>query len=188
VPAVWLIRHAPAAENIDGTFMGRLDAEPESAGLAAAAALAGTICADLVMCSPLRRAVLTAAALFPDQPITCDERLVERDLGSWQGRAKAHVRASEPAAFTERGTLDLRLTPPGGESWAALQARVRAVLDELAALPEDCRVALVAHNGVLRTARVLLGLVDVDAASRMTEPFARPDLVALDAGALAARR
>lgn len=164
--------------------MGQLDGEPDPDGLARAAALAGTIPADVVLCSPLRRATLTAAAIFPHQAVSLDHRLVERHLGDWQGRTKDEVRARQPEAYTEVGRLDLCTTPPGGESWAALQARVRDVLGEIAALPADRRVAIVAHNGVLRTARVLLGQVDVARASRMVEPFARPDLVVVDAAAL----
>ena len=166
--------------------MGQLDAEPDAAGLSEAARLAGTIAADVVLCSPLRRASRTAAAVFPELAVTLDARLMERHLGAWQGRPKADVRAQQPEVFTENGTLDLSVTPPGGEPLEAMQARVLEVLHEIAALPADCRVAIVAHNGVLRIARVLLGLVTVAQASRMTEPFARPQLVSVDAAALAA--
>ena len=166
--------------------MGQLDAEPDADGLAQAAQLAGTIEADMVLCSPLVRASRTAAAVFPEMAVTLDARLMERHLGAWQGRPKAEVRAQQPEVFTENGTLDLFVTPPGGEPLDAMQARVRAVLREIAGLPAECRVALVAHNGVLRIARVLLGHVTVAQASRMTEPFARPDLVVVEAAALAA--
>lgn len=184
MPEVWFIRHAPAAENIGGTFMGQLDPEPDAQALAEAAALTGTIAADVVLSSPLRRASLTATKLFPGHAITHDKRLQERHLGDWQGREKAQVRSERPDAFTERGTLDLQMTPPGGESWNDFEQRVRAVLLEIAACPADRRVALVSHNGVLRAARVLLGQVDVETASRMTEPFATPDLVVVDAASL----
>lgn len=180
VPAVWLIRHAPAAGNIGGTFMGRLDGEVDADGLVQAATLAGTIGADAVHASPLRRAALTAAAIFPGHAITHDERLAERHLGAWQGRVKTQVRRHQPEAFTATGTLDLRVTPPGGEPFEVLCTRVHAVLAELAARPTDERIAVVAHNGVLRTARVLLGLLSIDEASVTPERFAQPSLVQLD--------
>ena len=186
MPDVWLIRHAPARENLEGTFMGRLDGDPDPVGLQRAAALAGTIDARVVLSSPLRRAALTAAAIFPGHAIEHDERLAERHLGDWQGRAKAAVRAETPGAFTEAGTLDLRVTPPGGESFEDLRARVHAVLSDLAARPAQEPIAVVAHNAVLRTARILLGLTDVATASRTPEQFARPQLVVVDARALAA--
>ena len=50
--------------------------------------------------------------------------------------------------------------------------------------PGATTVALVAHNGVLRTARVLLGLLDVETASRTAERFAEPDRVAVTPGRL----
>lgn len=185
MPDLWLIRHAPAAGNIGGTFMGQLDAEPDPDGLRRAALLAGTVDAGVVLSSPLRRAALTASALFPGREVTLDPRLMERDLGAWQGRVKTDVAAERPDAFTPAGTLDLRVTPPGGESFAALQARVGAVLAEVAGRADGESVALVAHNGVLRTARVLLGLLDVETASSTPERFAEPERLRIDAAALA---
>ena len=182
---VWLIRHAPAAENIGGIFMGRRDGEPDRDGLRRAALLAGTIEADVVLSSPLRRAALTAQAMFPAHDVAYDPRLAERHLGQWEGRVKADIRRKHPEAFTEVGTLDLRLTPPGGESFDELRDRVAAVLRDIALRPPSERVAVVAHNGVLRTMRVLLGQLDVDEASRRTERFAEPDPVVVDARALA---
>lgn len=186
MPAVWLIRHAPAAGNIAGVYMGQRDGEPGAEGLVLAAALAGTVAADTVFTSPLRRAALTAAAIFPDHEIIDDVRLVERHLGDWQGCAKTQILAQQPEVFTSAGTLDLRATPPGGESLPALCARVHAVLSELAVRPDDERIAVVAHNGVLRIARVLLGLMEVDEASVMTEPYAEPARVSVDATTLRA--
>ena len=113
--------------------MGQLDAEPDADGLAQAAQLAGTIEADVVLCSPLRRASRTAAAVFPEMAVTLDARLMERHLGAWQGRPKAEVRAQQPEVFTENGTLDLFVTPPGGEPLRRrLHARVLEVLREIA--------------------------------------------------------
>lgn len=180
MPSLWLIRHAPAAGNVGGVFMGQVDAPPQAEGIATAAGLAGTVPADRVWASPLQRAAQTADVLFPDHDVVLDDRLMERHLGTWQGRVKDEVRAEQPSAFTTAGTLDLTVTPPGGESFDALQARVAAVLRDVAAVPEGEVVALVAHNGVLRTARVLLGLLDVATASATPERFAQPDLVAVD--------
>ncbi|WP_354699883.1 Phosphoserine phosphatase 1 [Paraconexibacter sp. AEG42_29] len=188
MPSLWLIRHAPAAGNLNGVFMGQLDGEPDVDGLAAAGALGGQVAADFIWSSPLRRAALTAAAIFPGRDVVHDDRLMERHLGSWQGRVKDEVRAERPDAFTDAGTLDLTITPPGGESLADLKTRVGAVLDAVAALPDGSTVALVAHNGVLRTARVLLGQMDVHEASRTPEKFASPARLTLDAPRLARLR
>ncbi|MCW2957527.1 MAG: phosphoglycerate mutase family protein [Solirubrobacterales bacterium] len=180
VPDVWFIRHAPAAGNLDGRFMGRLDVKVDAEGLTTAAALEGTVPAEVVISSPLRRAAHTAVAIFPDHDIRLDERLAERHFGAWQGREKAEVRADRPDAFTDAGTLDLTVTPPDGESLAELCTRVHAVLQELADGPPDAQVALVAHNAVLRSARILLGLLTVEQASVTPEPFARPSCVRVD--------
>lgn len=184
MPDVWLIRHAPAAGNLDGRFMGRLDVPVDPAGLTAARALEGTVLAAAVWSSPLRRAANTAVAIFPNHDIRLDDRLAERHFGDWQGRPKAEVRTERPDAFTAADTLDLRVTPPNGESLQDLAARVHAVLAEIAGGPEHEAVALVAHNAVLRTIRILLGLLDVEMASVTPEPFAQPALVRVTATTL----
>lgn len=148
------VRHAETVWNRERVFMGGLDVAPAADGLARAAALA--VPADRVFTSPLSRAARTAAALFPGVSVTADDRLRERGMGSWEGRAKDEVRREHPEAFPG-GHLDVTLTPPGGESLDDLVARVAAFLDDVAPLTCTARVVLVSHNGWIRAAQYLAG-------------------------------
>ncbi len=153
------VRHAETAWNRKKLFMGTLDV-PLAPG--ALDRLPPAIKADVVVCSPLTRARATAAALFPGREIVCDVRLRERHMGEWEGRSKADVRARHPELFPG-GHLDVRITPPSGESLAALLARVRSFLAELQ--PADGSgpsVVAVTHNGWIRAAQHVLGTAALD--------------------------
>jgi broad specificity phosphatase PhoE len=148
------IRHAETVWNRERVFMGALDIAPTAESLARAARL--RLDADHVLTSPLGRAARTAAAIFPGAPVTVDERLRERGMGVWEGRRKDEVRREYPADFPG-GHLDVTVTPPGGEDFDALLARVAAVLDEVAGPARTSRVVLVSHNGWIRAAQYLAG-------------------------------
>ncbi|MEK8088621.1 alpha-ribazole phosphatase [Thermithiobacillus plumbiphilus] len=96
-----------------------------------------------IYASPLQRCRLLAEALAPGR-VHCDARLMELNFGEWEG---------QPWDAIDRVALDhwaadfVHRAPPGGESFAQLQARC---LDFLVALPEDQDVLLVTHAGVIR--------------------------------------
>ncbi|MBY6003774.1 histidine phosphatase family protein [Salipiger bermudensis] len=146
-----LIRHAPADHG--GRLCGRTDVPallPEEDVMAPLRGwLAG--CSRLVS-SPAQRCVQTAEALFPKRAVAVDERLWEQDFGAHDG-----LRFSElpDLGVMDRETLAAHC-PPGGESFAAMAARVSPAL---MALAQEARaggpVAVVAHAG---TARAALGL------------------------------
>jgi broad specificity phosphatase PhoE len=108
--------------------------------------------------------------MFPDGEPVADARLAERSFGIWEGRQRAAVRASAPWAFTAAGHLRLDVTPPCGEPFELVCARVRDVIATVARLPPREHVFAVTHGGVLKTARYLLGL-SLEAASDGRERF-----------------
>ena len=136
---VFLIRHPPP--RIDpGVCYGRLDVDchaPESFAEDLRARLPAGIA---VYSSPLRRALRLARALSP--VVRVDARLAEMDFGTWEGRRWEEIGERETEAWA---TDILNFVLPGGESVAALRARV---LDFAATLKDDA--ALVTHAGVMR--------------------------------------
>jgi alpha-ribazole phosphatase len=158
---VVLIRHPrPLIE--PGICYGRLDiplhaeARDVIAGIAADPGLKGAAC---VWSSPaLRcRALADAISGILAVPVTLDQRLQELDFGAWEGRpwvtvARADLDrwAAEPASFA----------PPGGESGAALIARVRDFAAALHGDRRDCVV--VSHGGPLKVLAALLAGNPVD--------------------------
>jgi alpha-ribazole phosphatase len=147
---VLLVRHAPTADNVGGRLMGAsVDPPALPEGLERARSIVLPEAVSRVVCSPARRAVQTARALVPELEPVLDERWRERSFGAWEGLAKSEVPAE---ALNTRGAVRLDAEPPGGEAWEALRGRVAAALADVG--PGDL---VVAHNGTLRAALVVLG-------------------------------
>jgi len=147
---VALIRHAPTAWNTDGRVLGQADPplSPEGAALATRWRLPPDLQALAVKgqlgwaVSPLRRAIETAQILGAAAPVV-EPRLAEQDWGEWTGRLRSAV-----AGETVRPGWEA--APPGGESPAAVLARVRGWLDGLAPGDGPDTWAAVTHRGVIR--------------------------------------
>ncbi len=158
-PTLWLVRHAPTRDNVDGVIMGQRDPEAILDGLDVAAGLLAEVAFECVVSSDSRRAQATARAIAPAVALRLDERLRERSLGPWEGRTKAELRAAHPEALIEAGAVRLDADLPGCEPLPALLARVHGALADLGGL--DGPVLVVGHNGSLRAALALLGLADL---------------------------
>lgn len=117
------------------------------------AALAEDERPEVVWTSPYRRARETAeialevGGLDLDQRV--DERLRDRDMGVTDMLTAAGIRAAYPEEAERRDWLGkFYYRPPGGESWADVALRVRAVLTDLATT-EHQRVLVTGHDVVL---------------------------------------
>jgi alpha-ribazole phosphatase len=142
---VFLIRHPPPVIE-PGICYGRLDVDCHDPGLVAGRLRVRLPAGIAVYSSPLRRALRLARALSPRASVRIDPRLCEIDFGAWEGRPWDDIGQQEIDAWA----ADVfGFAPPGGESVAALQARV---LDFAASLEDDA--VLVSHAGVMR---VLVG-------------------------------
>ncbi len=142
---ILLIRHPPAL-GASGLCYGRLDlpvADPAAIATLAArlAGFRGTI-----WTSPAQRCRLVAVAAGPH---CVDDRLQELDFGAWEGLPWDAV----PRDALDRWAADpLGFVPPGGESGAALVARVTAFRH---ALPLGGH-AVITHGGPLKVLIPLL--------------------------------
>lgn len=158
------VRHPPLPA-LAGVCYGHLDAMPEPGAIeAAAAALAPRLPGWPIASSPSRRCLLLARALHAmrtgasaDEPIHVEPRLRELHFGDWEG-----VRWDDlPRASLDAWSRDVAgHAPPGGESFVALIARVRAALDGLR-VPH----VVVTHAGVVRAALHLAGMPQAEAAA-----------------------
>jgi broad specificity phosphatase PhoE len=153
VPAsLVLLRHAAPAE-VGERCAGRGTFDPglESLGREQAAAAVRRLGRefDLVVSSPARRALETAAAW--DLPVDVDERLAERCFGEWEGRRWVELWPEVPAEVFTRPAAYAAFTPPGGEPYEAVASRIQAVVRDLTAVPGR-RVLVATHAGPLRLA------------------------------------
>jgi ribonuclease H / adenosylcobalamin/alpha-ribazole phosphatase len=148
-----LLRHAAAAQAGERCAgRGRaFDPGLESLGREQAIAAVGRLGRefDLVVSSPARRARETVAAW--DLPAAIDERLAERSFGDWEGRRWTELRPRVPTEALASPEAYAAFTPPGGEPYQAVAARVLNALDELTGTPGR-RVLAVTHAGPLRPA------------------------------------
>jgi broad specificity phosphatase PhoE len=165
-----LVAHASTAATAGAGFPADEGLEPR--GLAAARAARGGLRRPTrVVRSPATAAAETADAL--GLAATVDLGLADWDLGAWRGRTLDELAAADPAAvrawLTEPGAA-----PHGGESLAALLARVTAWLGSIDGQGEEGRgdgpggggegddgpgggghVVAVTHAGVVRAAVVV---------------------------------
>lgn len=148
---LYLIRHAkPLGDGIP-RFLGQGDPPLSPEGIADARRLGerlGLTPEIPVYCSPLRRCVETARRLSP-APIPVPA-LAEINMGTWEGRPRAEIRALFPEEYEARGRDFARFAPPGGESFAQVARRARNAVEELLRRTEG-DLAVVAHAGVNRT-------------------------------------
>ena len=172
-PPLWLVRHAPTRDNVDGVIMGQRDPEAIVDGLDGAGALLGDVAPAHVVSSDARRAQATARAIAPGIELRLDERLRERGFGPWEGRLKTDLHAAHPEVLTPTGgAVRLDADVPGLEPLPAFFERVHGALRDLAGLDEP--VLVVAHNGSLRIALVLLGLRDLAEVVSWSLPHLEP--------------
>lgn len=145
-----VLRHAPTAWNRDRRLQGRTDVALDEEGVAVAARwrIDPDWAGYRILSSPLGRARMTAAILFPDAEVGVDSRLIEMEFGAWEGKRLADLRAdpAEDAATREAMGLDFRA--PGGESPREVQARLLPLLIRLAELGRP--TVLVTHKAVGR--------------------------------------
>lgn len=155
-----VVRHGESEWNVLGKWQGRADTQLTDAGRAQAAEAAEQLLSlnvgvTRVVASSLSRARETAEIIARrlglDIP-QLDERLVETDVGPWEGLREHEIETQYPNFLRDR------LTPPNFEPAAAVFARVTAALGEQLQL--GGRVLVVSHSGVIRTVRRLMQMPD----------------------------
>lgn len=156
------MRHPPVP-GAEGLCYGRLDL---------AAAEPGPLPEGLgprpVWSSPAQRCRVLAEQIRGG-PVLLDPRLQELDFGHWEGRRWDQIDRTESDPWAADPWA---VAPPGGETFAALHARVRAVLAEA---PPGC--LLVTHAGPIRAARMILAGETFRAVFAAPVPYATPILL-----------
>ena len=180
-PVIYYIRHGETSWNAEGRLQGARDIPLNDLGRRQAAH-AGNVLADLLtrdgrdkatlpfVASPLQRARATmelvrgALKLSPDE-YALDDRLREIGYGVWEGSTLAEMQAADPVLFARRLTAKWTMAPEGGETYEAVQFRMRDWYDSLAA-----DTVAVAHGGTARALMVALGIeTPVSAADLLIE-------------------
>ncbi len=113
-----------------------------------------------VVTSPLRRALQTAEAF--GLPVDVEEDWIELSYGEYEGASAASV----PSGVWARWRDDPHFVPTGGESFAALDVRVRAACERLVERAAEENVVVVSHVSPIKAAVAWALGVDVGIAFR----------------------
>ena len=168
MPTIYYIRHGETEWNALGRLQGVRDVPLNDLGREQAVR-SGAILGELLLrdghdksampfvASPLGRArstmeLMRAALQLPPDDYAVDDRLREIGYGTWEGSTLAEMQARDPAFFAKRQTEKWTLAPEGGETYEAVQSRMRDWYEELRG-----DTVAVAHGGTARALMVALG-------------------------------
>lgn len=147
---IYSTRHGQTVYNKQEIILGTTDMELDETGEKQALELAqkieklGNI--DLIIASPMKRAMKTARAVAEKCGISiiADERLREWDYGEYEGKSRfAEGFAENKINFGVR-------MGGSGESLLQLSHRVYTAIDEIISRYRDKNVLIVSHGGVCR--------------------------------------
>jgi len=159
-----LCRHGQTAWNREQRFRGRKDVPLSAAGRAEAEAVGEALAGagvDVLYASPLTRALETLAPLARrlGKEVEGCEELIDMDFGEIEGMQVEEVERQYPELYQEWTAAPERVSFPGGESLAQVQARAMRGLSRLALRHPDQTLALCSHRVV--TKLIMLGLLGV---------------------------
>ena len=159
-PNVLMVRHGESEWNALGKWQGRADIALTEAGREQARAAADYVRTTAlpvtrVLASTLRRAHETAEIIAERlglAAVMTDQRLVETDVGPWEGLRADEIEAGWPRYLRDRNT------PPGFEPPDQVFARATQAIREAALVGEH--TLIVSHSGVIRTIRRIMTVHD----------------------------
>jgi broad specificity phosphatase PhoE len=171
-----LVRHGESEHNAAGRLVGRSDSPLTQRGAEQAAACARLLACEedlaplLVVSSPLSRALSTArvVAAALGAAVQVDDRLVELDYGDLEGVSVGAVGAGTWATWRS----DSSWRPPGGETLAEVQERVRSFCEDRAAQAAAGTVVAVSHVSPIKAAACWALDAAPELTWRMTLPVA----------------
>ena len=122
------MRHPPIDES-DERCIGQTDVALSPAGWAALLPLAERACRlgpDRILCSDLQRCRLLGGAIAARLGLAAEPSATWREVnfGTWENRTWSDIQATEPRVLGEWLADFAKVSPPGGESFQQLQARV----------------------------------------------------------------
>jgi broad specificity phosphatase PhoE len=151
-----LVRHGQTYANIDKVWHGHTDTELTSEGYRQAKQLGEHfhhyMKPDVIYASPLQRARITAESIAKsfDLDVNLDPRLMEFNLGDWEGRTFNSLKVEDD--ILQKLVTDPSFTAPNGESQLLVKKRIVTAIDEVVSRHPQQNVVIVAHGVTLAIA------------------------------------
>ncbi len=145
----YFVRHGESLWNVENKICGKTDIDLTLKGYGQAKAAAQAIIdqqlkIDLILSSPLKRALHTAETIssVTGIPLIVEPRLIEQDFGMYEGTARngEEFRKAKENFICSYGN---------GESMLKTAHRIYSVIDEIIQKPDQV-VLIAAHNGLAR--------------------------------------
>jgi probable phosphoglycerate mutase len=163
---IYLLRHGETEWNTQRRMQGRLDspltsrgqAQARALGLALGPILRGHDAEASILSSPQGRALATARLVaaglgIAADSIATDQRLCEMTWGAMDGHTVPEIELKWPGQVAARRARHWDYVPPGGESYAMLQERLRPLVAMWREAPAP--LVVVTHGAVGRVVRGL---------------------------------
>ncbi|WP_449619631.1 histidine phosphatase family protein [Robertmurraya sp. Marseille-Q9965] len=156
---LFFVRHGETEWNVEKRLQGRRNSELTENGVRDAALLGERLATtdfDAVYASPSKRTVETAELIMGERtlPFKKDERLMEIDLGEWEGRTVDEIQRSEPELYYlyQENPSQFKGT---GENFQDVKNRVEAVLAELVDAYPSGNLLIVTHGVVIKVLQTI---------------------------------
>ncbi len=154
---ITIIRHGTTPLNEQGRYQGsRVDPDLSETGKEFAEEVGKAFDPtpyDVVISSPLKRAVETAKILVgDDKKIQTDARIQEIDFGDIDGKKPGNLQEEHPDVYDFRGLSNDLLGNyiKDVESWAEIEVRLDSFFTDLIKEYNEENVLLVCHGGIIR--------------------------------------
>jgi broad specificity phosphatase PhoE len=174
---LYFSRHGETQANVEKRFQGRtIDTPLTAKGREQARAIAAilrescpTFAALDFVSSPLPRArktmeIIRGELALAPEAFRTDDRLMEIDLGRWDGLTDNEARARYPEAFEARAADKWNVRVPGGENYADVAKRAESWIAEIRA-----DTFAVSHGAFTRILRGLFQGLDWEQMSALDE-------------------
>ncbi|MDD3392912.1 MAG: histidine phosphatase family protein [Bacilli bacterium] len=140
------MRHGQTDYNKQGLLQGQVDIPLNDEGIKQALAAKKQIDLldiDLVICSPLKRAIKTAKMVTFNKKIIVDERIIERNLGVYEGQPSLEYDHNKYYRYEENNT--------GGnvEGIKEITNRAQMFLDDLKTNYLNKKILIVTHGAFI---------------------------------------
>lgn len=140
-----VIRHTQTDWNVEHKAQGKVNTKLNKTGILQAEELAKDLknySIDLIISSPLDRAKQTAEIVNEGRgiPIICDERIIERDFGEFEGE--------QPQVYIEKGfwDYDRNVQYEKAESIKPFFSRIYNFLDDMEEKKKNKNILIVTHG------------------------------------------
>lgn len=153
---IYFVRHCEAEGNTRGILQGRSDSDVSgnsSKQLDLVSLRLRNVPFDAFYSSPLKRAFKTAQAInrYHNLEIVKDERLIEIDMGDWEGHSWTDIEAEGSAMLRVWNENPGDFEAPNGESMLDVRDRMWAAAKDIARTNDGKTVCVVSHGCAIRT-------------------------------------